>query len=239
MGQNLKSFGTDFAHCVRLDQYYTDPNAVRAYHLARFAALGKYIPPSTSMITEGCFGAKSTMTTSLVAVVPDAQWEVKPVYPEGAAFFAYSGYAPAVTTNEFVFAAGAGPDVKDVISTDKPEGPHYFWSTGLPIRRQTESILKKIEITLKAAGTSLAQCIKAQVHVAGAESFPDFIDVWNEHVGSAPAALTVTPAKAFSAAEIVVSINYILLKDGAQRKKQVVHADIPELAAYSPAVRAG
>ena len=58
MGQILKSFGTDFAHRVRLDQYYTDPNAVRAYHLARFAALGKYIPPSTSMITERCFGAR-------------------------------------------------------------------------------------------------------------------------------------------------------------------------------------
>jgi hypothetical protein len=38
MAQILKSFGTDFAHCVRLDQYYTDANAVRAYHLARFAA---------------------------------------------------------------------------------------------------------------------------------------------------------------------------------------------------------
>jgi hypothetical protein len=45
-GQILKSFGTDFAHCVRLDQYYTDANAVRAYHLARFAALGKYIHPA-------------------------------------------------------------------------------------------------------------------------------------------------------------------------------------------------
>jgi hypothetical protein len=51
MGQILKSFGTDFAHSVRLDQYYTEANAVRAYHLARFAALGKYVPPSTSIIT--------------------------------------------------------------------------------------------------------------------------------------------------------------------------------------------
>ncbi len=91
MGHILKSFGTDFAHGVRLDQYFTEPNAVRAYHLARFAALGKYIPPSTSMITERCFGAKSTMTTSLVAVLPDPQWEIKGVYPEDAAFFAYLG----------------------------------------------------------------------------------------------------------------------------------------------------
>ena len=40
VGEILKSLGTDFAHSVRLDQYYTQANAVRAYHLARFAALG-------------------------------------------------------------------------------------------------------------------------------------------------------------------------------------------------------
>jgi enamine deaminase RidA (YjgF/YER057c/UK114 family) len=239
MGQILESFGTDFARSVRLDQYYTEADAVRAYHLARFAAFGKYIPPSTSMIIEGCFGARSTMTTSLVAVLPDPQWEVKAIYPTDAAFFAYSGYAPAVVTNDFVFAAGAGPEVKDVLSTDPPAGPHYLWSTQLPIRRQTESALRKIESTLNAAGTSLANCIKAQVHVAGAENFPDFLDVWNAHVGSSPAALTVTPAKGFSAVEIIVSINYILLKHGAQRKKEIVQADIPEMASYSPAVRAG
>ncbi len=111
-----------------------------------------------------------------------------------------SGYAPAVVANDFVFAAGAGPDAKDVLGTDPPGGPHYFWSTELPIRRQAESALKKIESTLNAAGTSLANCLKAQVHVAGEENFPDFLDVWNAHVGASPAALTVTPAKAFSAA---------------------------------------
>jgi enamine deaminase RidA (YjgF/YER057c/UK114 family) len=239
MEQSLKSFGTDLAHTVRLDQYYTDANAVRAYHLGRFAAFGKYIPPSTSMIMDGCFSAKSTMTTSLLAVMPDPQWEIKPVYPQGAAFFAYSGYAPAVTANDFVFAAGAGPDAKDVVPTDPPGGPHYLWSTALPIRRQAESALKKIEITLNAAGTSLANCVKAHVHIAGAENFPDFLDVWNAHVGSSPAALTVTPTKGFSATEIILSINYILLKDGAQRKKEIVRADIPRMASYSPAVRAG
>jgi enamine deaminase RidA (YjgF/YER057c/UK114 family) len=239
MGLILKSFGTDLTHAVRLDQYFTEADAVRAYHLARFAAFGKYIPPSTSMITDGCFGARSTMTTSLLAVMPDPQWEVQGVYPKDAAFFAYSGYAPAVVANEFVFAAGAGPDVKDVRGTDPPGGPHYLWSTALPIRRQAESVLKKIAITFEAAGTNLANCVKAHVHVAGAENFPDFLDVWNAHVGSAPAALTVTPAKAFSAAEIVVSINAILLKDGARRRKEIARADIPEMAAYSPAVRAG
>jgi enamine deaminase RidA (YjgF/YER057c/UK114 family) len=239
MGQQLKSFGTDFAHTVRLDQYFTEPNAVRAYHLARFAALGKYIPPSTSMIVERCFGAKSSMTNSLLAVLPDPQWELKPVYPDVSRVAATSGYAPAVTANDFVFAAGTGPDVKDVLSADAPGGPHYFWGTQLPVRRQAESTVKKIEGVLNAAGTSLANCLKAHIHVAGAENFSDFLDVWNAHVGASPAALTVTPTKAFSAAEIVVSINCIALKDDARRKKEIVRADIPEMASYSPAVRGG
>src|SRR5207253_11300429 len=50
---------------------------------------------------------------------------------------------------------------------------------------------------------------------------------------------TVTPTKGFSAVEIILSINYILLKDGAQRRKEIVRADIPQMASYSPAVRAG
>jgi enamine deaminase RidA (YjgF/YER057c/UK114 family) len=239
MGQILKSFGTDFAHSVRLDQYYTEANAVRAYHLARFAALGKYVPPSTSIITDRCFGGKSTMTTSLVAVLPDPQWEIKGVYPEGSRVSAFSGYAPAVVANDFVFSAGAGPDEKDMLDTDPPQGPHRRWGSVLPIRRQTESALKRIEGTLKAAGTSLANCLKAQVHIAGEENFPDFLDVWNEHVGASPAALTVTPAKGFASLEMIVEINCILLKDGAQRKKEIVRADIPEMASYSPAIRAG
>jgi enamine deaminase RidA (YjgF/YER057c/UK114 family) len=239
MGQNLKTLGTDFAHSVRLDQYYTEANAVRAYHLARFAALGKYVPPSTSIITERCFGSRSTMTTSLIAVASEPQWELKPVYPPGARVSPTSGYAPAVVVNDFVFAAGTGPDEKDVLDTDPPQGPHRRWGSALPIRRQTESALRRIEPILKASGTSLANCLKAQVHIAGAENFPDFIDVWNEHVGSAPVALTVIPAKGFASLEMMVEINFILLRDGAQRKKEIVAADIPQMATYSPAVRAG
>src|SRR3979411_593086 len=96
-----------------------------------------------------------------------------------------------------------------------------------------------METRLTAGGTSLANCIKAHVQIAGAENFPDFLDVWNAHVGSSPAALTVTPTKGFSAVEIILSINYILLRDGAQRKKEIVRADIPQMAPYSPAVRGG
>src|SRR5262249_29425128 len=92
---------------------------------------------------------------------------------------------------------------------------------------------------LRAAGRSLASCLKASSHVAGAETFRGSLDVWTAHAAASPAALTITPTKAFSAVEIVVSINCIALKDDARRKKEIVRADIPQMAAYSPGVRAG
>jgi hypothetical protein len=72
MRRVLDEFGTDFAHSVRLDQYYLNPRAVAAYHLARHDAFGDYIPPSTSVVMERCFGGGSTISTSLIAVVPEA-----------------------------------------------------------------------------------------------------------------------------------------------------------------------
>jgi hypothetical protein len=42
----LREFGSDLSHGVRLDQYYPNPRAVAAYHLARHAKFGDYIPPS-------------------------------------------------------------------------------------------------------------------------------------------------------------------------------------------------
>ena len=51
----LAEFGCDFAHAVRLDQYYPNPRAVAAYHLARHDAFADYIPPSTSVVMDRLF----------------------------------------------------------------------------------------------------------------------------------------------------------------------------------------
>ncbi|HUB98165.1 MAG TPA: RidA family protein, partial [Stellaceae bacterium] len=154
---------------------------------------------------------------------------------EGSNISAFSGYAPAVVANDFVFVAGSGPETKDTQDTD----PTQRWGSVLPIRRQAESALKQLDKVLKAAGSSFSSCVKAQVHIAGAENFPDFVDVWNGAMGDAPPALTLTPAKAFARTTMILEINLIALKDGAGRKKELVRAGIPAMASYSPAVRAG
>jgi len=106
MSRVLEEFGTDFAHSVRLDQYYPNPRAVAAYHLARHDAFGNYIPPSTSVVMERCFGGRSTISTSLIAVMPEAGYEIHQIHPPGVASAPTSGFVPAVVCNEFVFVAG-------------------------------------------------------------------------------------------------------------------------------------
>src|SRR5215468_5080779 len=99
MRANLKEFGCDLGNAVRVDQYYTKGAAVSAYHLARFAEFGGYIPPSTSIIMERCFTARTNTHTSMIAVVPSPEWAIEKITLPGQAISA-SGYNPAVVTNE-------------------------------------------------------------------------------------------------------------------------------------------
>src|SRR5262245_24594668 len=94
MQRILRELGSDLGHAVRLDQFYPTPAAVDPYHLARRAAFGDYIPPSTSVVMEQCFGAESGISTSLIAVVPSAEHEIRKVYPGSVTSSATSGFVP-------------------------------------------------------------------------------------------------------------------------------------------------
>ncbi|MGH9255774.1 MAG: RidA family protein [Vicinamibacterales bacterium] len=235
----LKEFGSDLPNAVRLDQYYTSGAAVSAYHLARFAEFGRYIPPSTSIIMERCFSARANTHTSVIAVVPGAGWTVETITLPGQPISA-SGYNPAVVVSDFVFVAGnqalqesggLAPGVA-LPATSRWQGETSF-------RRQVHYVIKeRLEPSLRAAGSALEHSLKAQVYIRGVENFPDFIDVWLQYFRDIPCALTLVPAKDYSSFESMLEINLIALKNGATRRKQVVEVGIPPLAAYGPCVRA-
>src|SRR5712691_11183874 len=240
MRRLLGEFGTDLAHSIRLDQYYPHPRAVAAYHLARHAEFGDYIPPSTSVVMERCFGAASTISTSMIAVVPGPGYEIRKIHPEGVASAPTSGFVPAVVCNDFVFIAGQMAHNPGQGLDPRAHVPEHSAWAGTEIRKQTEFlILHKLKPALAAAGSSLQRSLKAQIYLANTADFPDFIDVWSEHYVNIPCAITVVPTKSFATTGGIIEINLLALTNTASRDKQVIAADLPGMAAYGPCIKAG
>ena len=240
MRRVLGEFGTDLAHSLRLDQYYPNPEAVTAYHLSRHAAFGDYIPPSTSVVMERCFAAGATISTSLLAVMPEPGYEIQKIHPPGVASAPTSGFVPAVVCNDFVFVAGQmahspgqGLDPRVVV----PE--HAAWA-GVPIRLQTEFLIEhKLMPALEAAGSSLEQSLKAQIYLADIADMPNCLDVWQRYFAQIPCAITVVPTKSFATRGGIIEINLLALTNAASRQKEVIEADIPAMAAFGPCIKAG
>ncbi len=234
----LREFGSDLTHGVRLDQYYPTPAAVDPYHLARHAEFGDYIPPSTSVVMESCFAAETHISTSLIAVLPGHQ--IHKIYPPGVGSAPSSGFVPAVVCDDFVFVAGQMAHNAGQGLDPRAHVPNHSAWAGSEIRKQTEFlILEKLKPALEAAGSSLQQSLKAQIYLARVDDFPDFLDVWNQYYATIPCALTLVPTKSFATVGGVIEINLLALTNAASRRKQVVTADIPGMAAYGPCVRAG
>jgi len=240
MHRVLREFGSDLGHGVRLDQFYPTPAAVDPYHLARRAAFGDYIPPSTSVIMESCFGAESGISSSLIAVMPSPESEIRKVYPTGVTASASSGFVPTVVCNDLVFVAGQMASGREHGLDPRAHVPdHSLWA-GTEIRKQTEFIIQeRLKPALAAAGSSLELSVKAQVYIRNVENFPDFVDVWSQFYRNIPCALTVVPAKGFAMVGGIIEINLMALTSGAKREKQVIAADIPEMAAYGPCIKLG
>lgn len=237
----LGQAGTSFANTVRLDQYYPTWKAVDPYHLARRAAFGDYIPPSTSVIMEELLTARADITASLLAVVPGNGREPKRVATPQVTAPVWSGFVPAVTSGDFVFVAGQMARGADGNTDPRAHVPaHSRWG-GYEIRRQTEYLIReKFVPALKAAGSSLANAVKAQVYLRDIDDTAHFLDVWNSHFGARQCALTIVPTKDFGLVPGIIEINLIAVTDTGKTRKQIIDGCIPAAMTYgAAAVRAG
>jgi enamine deaminase RidA (YjgF/YER057c/UK114 family) len=241
MRKTLAEFGSDFKHSVRVDQYYPVFEAVRAYQLARHGEFGDYIPPSTSVLMERLFKANSHISMSMIAVAPDKDYAIGKLYPKEVPVPVGSFFVPAITCNDFVFVAGQmASDENQLDPSVRLPKEVRNWGGPNAVRRQTEFIIKKrLEPALKAGDASWQSILKAQIYVPTAADIPDALDVWHQHVGAHPCALTAVPTKGFGFIDGIVEINLLALRDGAKRRKEVLKTELPPMCSYGEVVRAG
>jgi enamine deaminase RidA (YjgF/YER057c/UK114 family) len=238
MRRILIELGSDLGNGVRLDQYYPTPGAVDPYHLARQAEFGDYIPPSTSVVMESCFAAETSISASLIALMPG--YEIRKIFPPGVDSSPSSGFVPAVVCDDFVFIAGQMAHNAGRGLDPRAHVPDHSAWAGSEIRKQTEFLIQeKLQPALAAAGSSLEQSLKAQIYLARIEDFPDFLDVWNRYFRDIACAVTVVPTKSFATVGGIIEINLVALTNTAKRQKQVIANDVPRMAALGPTVRVG
>lgn len=242
----LEGAGSRMDNVVRLDQYYTTYKAVDPYHVARRAAFGAYIPPSTSILQKGLLLKEADIEVQMIAIVPQGELRIEAVSLKEVDAPATSGYAPAVCAGDYVFVAGqmatqgAGSDER--IPPEACLPPGYLWR-GTPIKLETEYIIRRrLEPALKAAGSSLANIVKAQVYMRNVDDFPGFNEVWAKHFPKDQPVTTLIPTATpgFAIADAVVEINVLALKDNGKTKKEIIETGI--FAGYenqTVAVRAG
>ncbi|MGP3937865.1 RidA family protein [Nonomuraea sp. KM88] len=236
----LEGFGTEWSRSVRVDQFYSSPDAVNAYHRARRHAFGDYLPPSTSVVIDRGLAATNSLSAGLIAALPGTENEIRAVHPPGAERAGWQGVPPAVTCGEFVFVSGQMASATgEALDPRAQVPPDMRWGASA-IRRQTRFLLDdRLTPVLEAAGSSWDAVVKAQVYLADSADVPEFLEIWSEHLGDVPCALTLVPVRAFRLAGGRVEINLVALRDDAAARKTVVDAGLPDGAAFGPCVRAG
>jgi enamine deaminase RidA (YjgF/YER057c/UK114 family) len=240
MRKVLGEFGSDLKHSVRVDQYYPTFEAVRAYQLARHGEFGDYIPPSTSVLMERLFNARCSISMSMIAVVPGKDYEIQRIYPKEVPVPVGSFFVPAITCNDFVFVAGQMASDENALDSSVHLPAARNWGGPSAVRRQTEFIIKqRLAPALAAAGSSFSNALKAQIYVPTAADIPDSLDVWQQHLGNIPCAVTAVPTKGFGFVDGIVEINLLALRNDARRRKEVLKVDLPPMSAYGACVRAG
>jgi enamine deaminase RidA (YjgF/YER057c/UK114 family) len=216
--------GGDLRHIVRVDQYYPSAQVVNAYQRARKAVLKDYVPPSTSVLMEELLIDGANMDVSMLAVIPGDGREPKPARVEGVPVPPHSGFIPSLVSGDYVFVAGQMPNNVDMTGLEAAayRPPNAVWN-GTDIRLQAEFLItSRLRPALEAGGSSLANAIKAQVYLTNINDLPEFLDVWNGHLGDTPCALTVVATKGLALLESIIEINILGVRTGGRIKKEII-----------------
>lgn len=151
-----------------------------------------------------------------------------------------AAYSEAFKVGNLVFAAGQlASDFKTGVPPEagiNKAFPFY----GSEVKQQTRFILENLAVTFEAAGSSLANIIKAQVFMTDMRDFNGFDEVWKEFFGeSIPARTTVGTTELLGAGPAQL-LEIDLIGHTNDVEHQVIASEGPRpLANYTEAIRVG
>lgn len=240
----LAAGGSEAGNVVRIDQYYTSPNVVDAYHQVRREFFNGRIPPSTSNLHQRFARAGQAMEVQVMAALASPDFQVRHEATAGAyKIHASSGYSPALSAGDFRFVPGQTAEArKEEDAPIDPEArrPHGLWK-GTAIMLETDFIIKrKLKPTLEAVNAGLDTVVKAQVYLRDQADIPGFRQVWARHFPVEPATTIIaTATPGFIMPELRIEINTIALARDGATTRQVVAPIAPLFQGASTAIRAG
>ena len=194
-------------------------------------------PPRTTVGTTGLLVPGTLVEIDLIGIVPGHGIEVKAVKSDAPQPLA--NYTEAFVAGNLLFAAGQlASDFRTGVPPEAKKDPAFPYY-GSEIKRQTRFILENLKKTFEAAGTSLAETLKAQVFLRNLEGFNDFDEVWREYFPVPPARTTVGTSGLLVGGTLV-EIDLIGHVPGHGTNRDLVKSSNPQpLANYSEAFRAG
>jgi reactive intermediate/imine deaminase len=150
-----------------------------------------------------------------------------------------ANYVEAYRVGDFVFASGQlATDFKTGIPVEAKTNP-LFPFYGSDIKLQTEYILKNMQRTFEAAGSSLDHVFKSQVFLTSLSDFAGFDEVWKKYFKTPPARSTVETTDLLIK-DALIEIDLIGYVPRSGLKAEVIKSENPApLAHYTEAYRVG
>jgi enamine deaminase RidA (YjgF/YER057c/UK114 family) len=148
------------------------------------------VPPARTIVgTSGLLGAGSRVAIDLIGHAPGPPSQRQAITSSHRQPLTHA--AEAIRAGDLIFAAGqiASEDQTGVAPEARVNRAFPYY--GSPIKQQARYILKHLQHTFAAAGSSLDHVVKAQVFLTDFNDFYAFDEVWKEFFAHPPPRTTV------------------------------------------------
>jgi enamine deaminase RidA (YjgF/YER057c/UK114 family) len=204
---------------VRVDQYYPHWSAVDPYHIARKAALGKVVAPSTSILVGGLLNTGAQMDVQMMAVTRDSGLDIEPMSTSAIPVPRESGYSTCLRVGDLLFIAGQlARDESGEVPAAARVPASALWK-GTRIRLETDYLIAhRLKPAIEAGGGSLDTILKAQVYLSHPDDFPAFWQSWSAAFSGKAPPTTIVPVEppAFGSRDATIEINVIAARTFAR-----------------------